>query len=63
MAIYIDVDSGVWATVCAKLSPKNKKMLKKYWSKIYPRKYVQKLVAGLQVENVQSKEAQNKDEF
>lgn len=55
--LYLDSPNH-WIYVFAGLSSKNKQCLKRYFSTIYPRSYVKKLVAAV-LQNVQSKSAQN----
>ena len=51
-----------WVYVFAKLNPKEKGFLKRYYSTLYPREYVRKLVAYLDT-NVQFKGPQNSERF
>lgn len=48
-----------WLAVEAKLNPKEKRFLKRYYSSLYPREYVRKLVAFLN-NGVQFKESETK---
>ena len=48
-----------WVYVYAELTNKDKTVLKKYYSTLYPRSYVRKLVAFLDEDNVQLKKSQN----
>ena len=43
----IDLNTGHWVCIYAKLSPKNKKFLGRYFSTLYPREYVRKLISAL----------------
>lgn len=45
---YIELNKNHWFCIYAKISPKSKKALRRYFSSIYPRDYVRKLVAELQ---------------
>lgn len=49
----IDISPDRWICVYAKLSEDTKKRLKKYYKSIYPRDYVNRLVAAIEDENVQ----------
>jgi len=44
----ISLSPSVWTTIYAKLSPKNKKFLRRYYKSIYPREYVKVLVSALE---------------
>ncbi|MHA2279865.1 MAG: hypothetical protein ACXAC5_03185 [Promethearchaeota archaeon] len=54
----ISVGPKHWIYVFAKLTEKDKKVLKKYYSTLYPRGYVRKLIAFLDDRYVQFKESQ-----
>ena len=54
----VSLDGGRWIRIFGGLSAKDKRFLKKYYKNVYPRKYVDMLVATLEEGNVQSKEAQ-----
>lgn len=56
------LESQRWIYVYAKLRPKEKRFLKRYYSTLYPRNYVQKLVAYLDKNHVQLKESQGNEE-
>ncbi|KKL61096.1 hypothetical protein LCGC14_2198750 [marine sediment metagenome] len=45
-----------WLYLFAGLSRENKELLTQYYKVIYPRSYVRKLVAALEISHVQSKE-------
>ncbi len=47
-----------WMYLYAALSGKNKRYLKRYFSRIYPRNYVNRLVAAVENHNVQLKKSQ-----
>ena len=48
-----------WVYVYAELTDKDKTILKKYYTTLYPRSYVRKLVAVLDGKNVQLKKSQH----
>jgi hypothetical protein len=48
-----------WIYVYSELSPKDKAVVEEYYSTLYPRSYVRKLVAFLDRDNVQFKKSQN----
>lgn len=54
----VTIGPNHWIYVYAKLTDKDKKVLKKYYSVLYPRDYVRKLVAFLDKNNVQFKKSQ-----
>ncbi len=67
----ISISPQHWIYVCSELTEKDRKVLKKYYSTLYPRDYVRKLVAFLDGYHVQFKESkicerhrtsQNRDE-
>jgi len=49
---------GHWIQLYAGLNTKDKRFLKKYYSSLYPRKYVRSLIAALDKNYVQLKESQ-----
>lgn len=51
---YVKLSNNHWFCIYAKISPKSKKVLRRYFSSIYPRDYVRKLIAEL--DNVQFKQ-------
>ena len=56
--MILNVENNKWVYLYAALSTKNKKYLKQYFSRIYPRNYVNKLVAAIENNNVQFKKSQ-----
>ena len=56
--MILNVENNKWVYLYAALSTKNKKYLKQYFSRIYPRNYVNKLVAVIENNNVQFKKSQ-----
>jgi len=56
--VILNVENNKWVYLYAALSTKNKKYLKQYFSRIYPRNYVNKLVAVIENNNVQFKKSQ-----
>ncbi len=57
MGKSISLTDQHWVHVYSSLSPRNKRMMKRYFKSVYPRKYIKHLIAILD-DNVQSKEAQ-----
>lgn len=57
------MDNKHWIYVFSELSAKEKRFLKKYYSSLYPRGYVRKLVAILDNADVQLKESYNYGRF
>jgi len=54
---FISLSPDHWMCVFTEISPKNKRFLKGYFSSIYPRSYIKKLLAFLEANNdFQSKE-------
>ena len=53
---FVKVTSSKWIYLYSGLTPENKGHLQRYFKTIYPREYVQKLVAALEEQNVQFKE-------
>ncbi len=49
---------GRWIYLFSGISRKNKKILKRYWSKVYPRSFVDMLVSAVEERNVQSKKSE-----
>lgn len=51
----LDNNLQSWFNCTAEISPKNKKVLKRYFSPLYPRQYIKELIASLthSKENVQ----------
>lgn len=54
---YLDLSDGHWVRIYANLSRRTKRTLKRYYSSIYPRSYVRKLIAALEDQDVQHKQA------
>jgi hypothetical protein len=57
MGESITIGDGRWLWVFGKLSPQNRAFLKPYFSRLYPRKYVKRLLAAVIHNDVQSKES------
>ena len=57
--ISYNIEPKHWVYVYSELTDKDKTVLKKYYSTLYPRSYVRKLVALLDEDNVQFKKSQN----
>lgn len=55
--LTVPLTDNRWLYVFAKLNPGDKKKLIRYYSRIFPREYVKRLVAAIEVEDVQSKTA------
>ena len=56
--MILNIEKNRWVYLYAALSTKNKGYLKSYFSRIYPRNYVNKLVAAIESKNVQFKTTQ-----
>ena len=54
---FVKLNNNRWICIYSALSPKDKKRLTRYFSTIYPREYVRKLVAALESDGIQFKES------
>ena len=57
--MIVSISNNHWVRLSSNISRKNKKLLKRYWSKIYPRHFVNKMLATIEEKHVQSKEAKH----